>query len=176
MHEPPPLTDAPALLPDDAAPSKSQRKRDALALQQLGEQLAALKPSLLQTLDLPEELRQLLLDVQQMPPRGARRRQLRYIGKRLRQLDADTIRAKLDAIINAADASRRQEKQLQKLCDQLLKGDAEALTAFIRNHPQADAQHLRQLIRRARQEQQLDKPPAGRRRLFRYLRDCRRQS
>jgi len=76
-------------------PSKSQRKREALALQDLGEMLVDLKPAQLDKMPLPEELREAVLAARQMNQRGARKRQLQYIGRLMRELDPEPIRAAL---------------------------------------------------------------------------------
>lgn len=73
----------PATLP----PSKSQRKRDATALQDLGEQLAQLTPAQLRRVPLPDELLAAVRLAQGITQRGGRKRQLQYIGKLMRQLD-----------------------------------------------------------------------------------------
>ena len=76
-------------------PSKSQRKREALALQDLGEILVTLKPAQLAKIPLPEELREAVLAARQMNQRGARKRQLQYIGRLMREIDPEPIRAAL---------------------------------------------------------------------------------
>ena len=73
-------------------PSKSQRKRDAHALQTLGIQLVALSAAQLARLDLPEILHEAVLAAQRMRAHGARTRQLQYIGKLMRQLEPDALR------------------------------------------------------------------------------------
>ncbi len=79
-------------------PSKSQRKREALALQALGETLVGLKPPQLGKLPLPDELREAVLAARQMPQRGARKRQLQYIGRLMREIDPEPIRAALGSV------------------------------------------------------------------------------
>ena len=73
-------------------PSKSQRKRDAHALQALGIQLVALSPARLAHLELPDVLREAVVAAQGMHRHGARTRQLQYIGKLMRQLDSAALR------------------------------------------------------------------------------------
>jgi ribosome-associated protein len=81
-------------------PSKSQRKRDATALQDLGEQLARLTPAQLSRIPLPDDLLAAVRMAQGITQRGGRKRQLQYIGKLMRQLDeAET------AVIRAALAT-----------------------------------------------------------------------
>jgi ribosome-associated protein len=68
-------------------PSKSQRKRDAHAIQALGGQLVALSAVQLARLDLPEALHEAVVAAQRMRAHGARTRHLQYIGKLMRQLE-----------------------------------------------------------------------------------------
>ena len=84
---PPALPTADAPLP----PSKSQRKRDAHALQALGVQLVALSAAQLARLDLPETLHEAVVAAQRMRSHGARTRQMQYIGKVMRQLEPTAL-------------------------------------------------------------------------------------
>ena len=86
----PPLTAIPTA---DAplSPSKSQRKRDAHALQALGAQLVALSAAQLARLDLPEVLHEAVVAAQRMRAHGARTRQMQYIGKVIRQLEPTAL-------------------------------------------------------------------------------------
>jgi len=83
----------PALSTADAplTPSKTQRKRDAHALQTLGIQLVALSAAQLSRLDLPEALHEAVLAAQRIRSHGARTRQLQYIGKVMRQLEPSVL-------------------------------------------------------------------------------------
>jgi ribosomal 50S subunit-associated protein YjgA (DUF615 family) len=93
-------TDAPTAPSADAEarPSKSQQKRDALALQALGAQLVALSPRHLARLDLPDALREAVLAAQGMRSHGARLRQMQYIGRLMRQLDPESLRTVLEVL------------------------------------------------------------------------------
>ncbi len=155
----------------ERGPSKSQLKREAHALQALGERLTRLKPGMLDGLPLPPELRAAVDAARAMSKREARRRQLQFIGKLMRRLDADPIRQALDSLDAASLADKRRHHALEDLVAALLAGDEARLGEFLDRHPATDRQHLRQLLRKAQREQQEDKPPAARRALFRYLRD-----
>jgi ribosome-associated protein len=72
-------------------PSKTQRKRDAHALQTLGIQLVALSAAQLARLDLPETLHEAVLAAQRMRSHGARTRHLQSIGKVMRQLEPSVL-------------------------------------------------------------------------------------
>ena len=90
---PDPSPHPPALPTADAplTPSKSQRKRDAQALQALGVQLVALSTAQLVRLDLPEALHEAVVAAQRMRAHGARTRQMQSIGKLMRQLEPTTL-------------------------------------------------------------------------------------
>ncbi|MCP5091593.1 MAG: DUF615 domain-containing protein [Gammaproteobacteria bacterium] len=77
----------------ESKPSKSARKREFLALQKLGEQLIALKTSELQEIGLDEELLEAVLDAREIKAHSALRRQKQYIGKIMRRVDPEPIRA-----------------------------------------------------------------------------------
>jgi ribosome-associated protein len=80
---------------DDLKPSKSARKREYIALQKLGEELITLKVSDLDRLPLDDNLREAVLEARQMKAHGALRRQKQYIGKLMRHIDPEPIRAEL---------------------------------------------------------------------------------
>lgn len=77
----------------DLKPSKSARKREFLALQKLGEELIALNESDLREIGLEEDLLDAVLDARQIKSHGALRRQKQYIGKIMRHVDPEAIRA-----------------------------------------------------------------------------------
>lgn len=68
-------------------PSKSQRKREATALQDLGAQLVKLTPTQLKQVPLPEALLTAVTAARNISQRGAHKRQLQFIGKLMRQLE-----------------------------------------------------------------------------------------
>ena len=92
-------------------PSKSQRKRDMTELQQLGVRLVACNPDQLARLNLPELLRDAVLAAQRIHAHEGRRRQLQYIGRLMRNSDADAIRAAYDAMFPGTRSGRRRQKR-----------------------------------------------------------------
>lgn len=164
--------------PDDleqepSGPSKSQRKREAHALQDLGAQLIDLKPTQLEKLPLPDDLRNAVRTVQTMPQRGARKRQLQYIGKLMRQIDPEPIQTALDDLETGGLTAQRQQRDLQQLYDRLLEDETGTLAELFERYPDSDRQHLRQLIRNVRRDQQQEKPLKARKALLSYLRGLR---
>lgn len=164
-----------SLPPDDdlpSGPSKSQRKRDSTALQELGEQLTEAKPSVLVKCQLPEKLMSAIEEYQALPNKhGAQRRQIQFIGKLMRLLDEETL-DRIHAQLNRnVEMEKRRFQRVEELRDRLVAGDNSVLTEVLTAHPQLDAQIVGQLVRQARKEQEQNEAPASSRKLFRLLRE-----
>lgn len=151
-------------------PSKSQRKREAHALQELGEQLVKLSSHQLSLLPLPSELSQAIQEAQTMSSHGALRRQLQYIGSLMREIDPQPIQAAFEKLLRGNLQSSEAHHELEKLRDQLLQNSEQVLSAVSERFPNLDHQYVKELIRKAREENQFQKPPKSARTLFRYLR------
>ncbi|AHE99161.1 ribosome biogenesis factor YjgA [Thioalkalivibrio paradoxus] len=149
-------------------PSRSQRKRESSALQDLGAALVKLPPQRVRAMDLPDTLRAAVLEAQGIASRGALRRQMQYIGRLMRAVDPAPIDAQLAALRGESERARADFHALERWRERLLADDS-ALTEWLESHPAADAQHLRQLIRNARREAAEGKPPRASRALFRFL-------
>ena len=155
---------------DEALVSKSQRKRDAQALQELGESLVKLNKAALQQIPLPEYLYAAITEAQRLHQRGALKRQLQYIGKLMRQCELEPIRVAYEKATHSYREDVQQHHQLEQWRDRLLAEGDQALEALLREYPAADRQHIRQLVRSALKESARAKPPKAARELFRYLR------
>ena len=151
-----------------SGPSKSQRKREMTALQDLGGELVALSKERLAKIDMPERLRDALLEAQRITSHEARRRQMQYIGKIMRDVDAAPLRAAMDEINGISKAATIRQHQLERLRARLMEDEA-VFSEVARDYPGADMQHLRQLRRNALKEAQQGKPPRAYRELFREL-------
>src|SRR5690606_38288830 len=134
-------------------PSKSQVKREMLALLDLGRQLVDLSPDQLKQLPLAEKLYDAVRLAQRTTSREGLRRQIHFVGKLMRAADADAIRAQLDIWENGSREQTRAMHRLETLRDLLLRDD-DALTLLLNDYPGADAQRLRTLIREGRKEAQ----------------------
>jgi len=151
-------------------PSKTQKKREMSALQDLGTALVELPAERLAKIGLPEALHLAVRDAQRFTAHEARRRQLQYIGRLMRETDPAPIQAALDAMRGVSAAAIAAQHRLERLRARLLE-DEQVLGEIAAAHPGADMQQLRQLRRNALREQQTDKPPRAYRELFRLLRD-----
>ena len=148
--------------------SKTRRKREMHALQDIGEQLVQLDLKRLKELDLPETLTDAVLEAKRMSKHGAIRRQMQFIGKLMRDFDAAPIRQKLDAWSGLAQKQKAWLHQLERWRERLLS-EEKALEELGQKCPAADLQQLRALIRNAKKERLANKPPKSFRALFQEL-------
>ncbi len=151
-------------------PSKSSKKRDMTALQELGAQLVDLNEQQIASMQLPEALLDAVLEAKRLNRREARRRQMQFIGRLMRDIDAAPIRERLEEWLGQGREHTAQLHTLERWRDELLAGDP-ALARFLQEYPGADSQKLRSLIRNARREQGAALPPKSYRELFRALRE-----
>jgi len=156
---------------DDGVVSKTKRKQEMTALQSLGARLVDLPESQIAELPMEEKLREALLEAKRITSHEAKRRQMQYVGKLMRGIDPEPLRERLEAITGHSARAAAQHRRLEAWRVRLLADDG-ALTAFAAEHPDADLQALRTLIRNTRKEQKEAKPPRSYRELFRLIKEC----
>ncbi|WP_225781600.1 ribosome biogenesis factor YjgA [Xenophilus sp. Marseille-Q4582] len=140
--------------------SKTDLKRESDERQALGEALLTLRADLLGRLGLPETLLEALAEARRITNFEGRRRQMQYIGKLMRKLDEDTVRAAQQALDEQARGSVHETALLHEAegwRERLIAGD-EAVGAWIETHAGTDVQQLRALVRQARKDLQAGKP------------------
>lgn len=165
--------DEPADDDADAAsrPSKTQLKQKSHALQALGEAVAALSDDRLGRLEIPEALRDAIVQYRRTRSHEGRRRQLQYVGKLMRSADEDMLR---EAVAEATLGSARETlllHQVERWRAELIADD-EASTRWLHEHPDTDAQQLRSLVRAARRDAALPvqaRQPKSHRELFQFI-------
>ena len=153
---------------DDDFISKTRRKKQMHDLQSIGATLVKLSPEKLARLDLPEVLRDAVLEAQRFTKHEAVRRQLQYIGKIMRDVDADPIVEKL----NEMEAPSRKQTAVFHVAEkwrQALVDDPEQVDAFVKEFPDADPHRLRELATGAVEEKRAGLPPRRFRELFHVL-------
>lgn len=151
-------------------PSKSQRKRDMEALQDIGKQLVKLPDSKLARMSLPDDLRQAVMDYRRFTKNEAVRRQLQYIGRLMRKIDPEPIEKQLAAFRGESNEEKALLHRIERWRERLIEQD-DALTLFLNEYSGADATQLRQLIRNARHEAAQSKPPKSSRMIFKLVRE-----
>lgn len=155
--------------------SKSQRKREADAVRDLGTRLTELAASELATVPLPDDVASAIEEYSRIKANGARKRQLGFLAKRLRNVDVEPIEAALESLRQAARANTLTLHLIERWRDRLL-GDAEdesakdALTSFLNEFATADRQQFRHLQQQALRERKAKRSPAAARQLFKALR------
>ena len=156
--------------------SKSERKREVTALQDLGERLLELSQEQLNNIRISQELQDAMILAKTLKSRGARRRQMQYIGVLMRRIDPEPIRLMIHEIDKGQKHKAREFQQLETMRNSLIDGDDTVFEEIIRRFPDADILRLRQLVRGARKEKKENKPPKQSRSLFRYLRELAAKS
>jgi len=156
---------------DDGVVSKTKRKQEMTALQSLGAKLVDLPESQIAELPMEERLREAVLEAKRITSHEAKRRQMQYVGRLMREIDPAPLRERLEAMTGHSAQAAAQHRRLEAWRERLLADD-EALTAFAAEHPGADLQALRTLIRNTRKEQRAAKPPRSYRELFRLIKEC----
>ncbi|MDB0566131.1 ribosome-associated protein [Ralstonia solanacearum] len=158
----------------DTPKSKSQRKREVTALQDLGAALEALPKDRLAKVPLPESLADALREARRITSHEGKRRQMQYIGKLMRALtddDIEAIRRVMASFVGASKAETARLHAIERWRDRLIADDG-AITEFIAAHPDTDVQALRTLVRNARKETQQNKPPKSSRELFQIVKQA----
>jgi ribosome-associated protein len=156
---------------DDLPKSKSQLKRDSHALQEMGARLTKLKPDQLERLPMSDRLRAAIAESQRIKKHEAIRRHMQLIGKIMRAEQQEAIKQLLDEMDSGSQAHAQKFHLLERWRDRLLHEGPEALTEYLAEYPQADHQHLRQLVRNAMKDEHEQKNRGSSKKLFRYLKD-----
>jgi ribosome-associated protein len=158
-------------LSEDLGPSKSQIKRELLALQKLGERLTRMSTTQLARMPLSETLRMALDEAHRIKSHNALRRHYRRLGKLLRDEEFAAIQQVVDEIDGIHQAGVDRFHALERWRERLIDGGSDDFGAFLEAYPNADRQRLRQLIQAVQRERAKEQPPAAYRKLFKYLRE-----
>jgi len=133
----------------DTGPSKSALKARDHALQDLGAALSELPSGRLAALDMPDDLREAIRDYRSIRAHGAKKRQRKFLGRLLRHMDTEPFEKVIEEFRTGNRAEARALHQVERWRDELVADD-EAVTRWMSEHPDTDAQHLRSLVRSAR--------------------------
>jgi len=154
-------------------PSKTEMKRHSDALQALGVELVEQPRDRVKRVPMPEDVKDAILECQNIKNHEGRRRQLQFVGKKMRTLTEEEvaiIQRTIEGWKGASKADTAALHALERRRDKLLADD-QALTTLLAEHQELDAQHLRTLIRNARKEQAENKPPKAYREIFQLLKE-----
>jgi ribosome-associated protein len=156
---------------EPAAPlSKTRRKAMMHSLQSLGERLVDLHPARLAELALPERLADALAEARRITRHEARRRQMQYIGRLMREVDPAPIESRLADWAQGPAREQRLHRAAERWRERLL-AEAGAIDRWIESHPGSDRAGLQVLLARTKAERTAGQPPRAHRELYRLLRD-----
>lgn len=149
--------------------SKSEIKRETQAITQLGERLLSLTKQQLEQLDLSDASFKAIIEGQKIKSHIGRKRQIKFIGKSLRNENHQMIAQKIHFIDQQKMLKNKQFHNIEQWRDRLVSEGDNALSELLNSYPSLDRQQLRQLIRNAQLEVKNNKPPKNQRELFRFL-------
>jgi ribosome-associated protein len=155
---------------DTGRPSKTKQKEVMHELRDLGAELVELSVGQLKRINLPENIFDAVRECQKITAHGARRRQIQYLGKLMRSVDDEPIRAGLALLRGESSAETARLHRLERLRVRLLEDEA-VLTEIAAQWPGVDLQHLRTLRRNALKEKENNKPPKNFRAIFQILQE-----
>jgi ribosome-associated protein len=156
--------------PAENSISKSQKKRNMIALQSVGEELVALSTDVINKMDLPDELRVAILDAKRIPnsKHGGNKRQMQYIGRLMREVDPAPILAQLQAL-KAPNQKQTAQHHLAERWRERMLADATSVAAFVREFPEADQTMLEKYLAAAKDDHAKQRPPKHFRLLYQTL-------
>ena len=153
--------------------SKTQKKKEAHSLQELGEKLLHLSKEQIKEIGIPEEVLEALDLARTIKSREGLRRQIQFIGSLMRKIDSNSIQQAVDQFDQGNYKKALEFKETEQWRDELISGNNNLMEEILENHINSDRQQLSQLVRNARKEVGNNKPPKSSRVLFKYLREIR---
>jgi len=156
---------------DESPKSRTQLKKEDKALQKLGESLVALSPDQLEAVDMPDIVRGAVHLARNTRTHGARRRQLKYVAKLMREIDCEPIHKAIRNFQSGDLQKARRFHQIESWRDELKAGNYQVIEEILSSHPDAQRQRLTQLARNAHANSETDKGLKSSRLLFRYLKE-----
>lgn len=151
----------------DDLPSRSQLKRDSQELRDMGEQLVLMANSHLEKINMDSSLLVAIKEARRLKNLDARRRQIQYIGKLMRNMDLTEIRYSIEKLNHQSQTFRQHFAQLEQWRDRMIDEGNSAIEEFLMAYPNADRQQIRNLLRQAGRE----KTGSAKTKLFKYLKE-----
>lgn len=169
-----PYDDIPRDDEEDFGPSRSERRRNALDMLKLANQLVDLPPTRIPKLGLPEDIVDEIGRTRKVTSHIARKRQMAYLAKQMRRHGDEAFVNARAALGEDRDRQRQEAAHMHRLeaaREKLLEGGDVALGELFDKHPDLDRQHLRSLVRQARAEREANKPLHAFREIYRILKE-----
>lgn len=157
--------------PSSEVKSRTQVKKEAQKLQELGSDLLSLSKDQIEGLDIPRELKDAVIHAKTITSKNAKRRQIQYIGALMRKIDTAPLVSSLDYLKAGLSSKGMTAEQSTRWYNDILSGDDSPIDEIISLCPGSDLQKLRQLIRNSRKEVANEKPGKSSKKLLSYLRE-----
>ena len=155
--------------------SKTQKKKEAEALQEFGVKLVKLQDNQIDTMALPEEVLQAVKFAKTLK-HGALRRQLQYIGVLMRKSNVTSIQEIIYKTEQTNKTISREFREVERWREELISDSDTCLEQILEEYPDANRQELTELVQRARKEKEGNQPQRSSRILFRYLKKLRTEA
>ena len=149
----------------DDLPSRSQLKRDSQELRDMGAQLVQMPNAHLDKIAMDSTLLAAIKEARRLKSNDARRRQIQYIGKLMRNMDLTEMRHSVEKLNHQSQTFRQHFAMLEQWRDRLIDEGNDAIEEFLTAFPNADRQQIRNLSRQAGRE----KTGSAKTKLFKYL-------
>lgn len=150
--------------------SKTQKKKEALSLQALGERLVTLSEEQLKDIELPSVMFNAVILAKKLTRHGARLRQMQYIGTLMRKYDPQPVQDALQRMEQGNRGQSAEHRKIEMWRDELIAGNDLLIERFVLQFPLADRLQLAILVQKTREERALnDSALKASRSLFRYL-------
>ena len=151
--------------------SRTQKKHEAEAAQELGERLLEISNKQLKALNLPESLYDAVQEAKNIKAFGGRKRQLQYIGKLMRNIELGNIIEFFEQLDHKNYAQNTKFKNMEDWRDRLINEGNDAVQVFQAEYPEVDIQQLRQLIRNANNKKNEKLALKSKRAIFQFVKD-----
>lgn len=162
---------------DDTCKSKSQVKRDMIALKKLGERLLELSTEQFNALSMEVKLKEAVIEAKRLKRGKAKKRQIQYIGKLMRAVDVEPIKIAMEKFDSSSKLHAQKFHKLEKIRTGLMEDDSLTIDELFAEQPGIDRQYLHQLVRKAQKEQDSAKSDRTHyRKLFRFIRSLQDSS
>lgn len=152
-------------------PNKTQIKKDIAVVHKLADEIVSLSATQLSELTLPQDVYEAAKATAGITQRGARKRQLKFLTGLLRKIELEEIEHTLATIKSQSALATKELHLLERWRNRLLGEGDRALSSLLQEYPDADRQQLRQLLRNAKKETELGKPPKSARLVYQYLKE-----
>lgn len=150
-------------------PSKTSVKNDMRHLRSLGRTLVGLSDGTLKQIDLPDHICRLVHLAKKMSSKEAKRRQISFLGKQLRNMEDSDLLLVKKQIVSSRPQPKSKLDEVHSWHEKLLLGGTITVEEFITEYPNTDRQKLKNLLRSIFLAKCQEKKPKAKKKLLDYI-------